>query len=323
MVAAVDRQRCAVGQPIAQQPRERGCPASTPTSCAMRDRRLRRPRGRSLVGPCSPGCPESACRRARRSAPASRGRWPAAAGRPASASRASSISKSSRPASARSNVGCARLAVVRRIDVTAAGQQEAVQRRRRHRPAVAVADRARASSPPARARTPRSRQSCCSQAIGNDRHASIADRHGSSSHPRRHGDAHQVERARQLVADVDHAGGAPPARVVALLVEDRTAGECRSALNACASANAYFASTENSSVRIDLLDDLVEPRRFEDQRPQLVAAVLAGQFAGGDDRRARRAARPRRGRRAPAASGRCCRRARPRTGCRGRSRPRS
>ena len=109
----------------------------------------------------------------------------------------------SRPGSASWNAGCRVLAEERRIDVAAAGEQQAVDAVQQRRRRSSSRDRRRADlrralddgSP----RSPRS--------SGSARWRSGA----CASHPRRDVDAHQVERARQLQPEVRHGRGAPHA----------------------------------------------------------------------------------------------------------------
>ena len=135
------------GDGDAAQQRRQPRPGMTWTSCANAilrhvtecvERRGRPPSG----------CPAPACRRRRRSAPARRGRWRTPA-RPRRAPRATAESRTRRAAARPRVVGCARLAVERRVDVEPAGQQHAVDRGRARRPG-----RRRCRARPARLRPP-------------------------------------------------------------------------------------------------------------------------------------------------------------------------
>src|SRR5438067_11624210 len=97
-------------------------------------------------------------------------------------------------------------------------------------------------------------------------------------HSRRNFHSHQLQRGCELVPQVDDRRCAPPADVVALLVQDLRAvierverpGERERVLG-------EYRELERSN---DLLDDLVEARRVEHERPELVAAVCAIELAG-------------------------------------------
>ncbi len=110
--------------------------------------------------------------------------------------------------------GVRRLAVQVRIDVAAAGQHQ----RRRRAPGCARPFRSRGRLRPVRRRRdgsiPRSR-TCA----GSGRWRSGAWCL-SVLHPRRYGNAHQIEHARQLLPVIRHRGGAPAAHVIAFFVQN-------------------------------------------------------------------------------------------------------
>ena len=91
-----------------------GSCSAAPSDCAAARRRP------------ATGCPAPACRRTRRSAPGCRGRCAKIGRSRARAAGTSAISNSSRPGSASTTRRVRRLAVPRRRDVVAAGEQQAV-----------------------------------------------------------------------------------------------------------------------------------------------------------------------------------------------------
>ena len=85
--------------------------------------------------------------------------------------------------------------------------------------------------------------------------------------------AHQLERLRQLRAVVGDRGGAPESARLALLVEDRIA--VVEAVERLRQAERVFGDDRQLQRANRLVDDLVEPRGFEHQPPELVRVVAA------------------------------------------------
>ena len=94
----------------------------------------------------------------------------------------------------------------------------------------------------------------------------------------RHGDAHQIERPRQLRTNVRHAGGSPEPRVGLFLAEDLVA--MIEAVEHLRDTKGVFRQDGKLERANDLLDDLVEARCFKDQRPEIVAASVAHELGG-------------------------------------------
>ena len=133
------------------------------------------------------------------------------------AARASAISNASRPGSAASNVGVRRLAVERRIDVAAAGQQQAVDARQDVRRASRRRRRPRSARRRRGGPTPRSRTSAGSGRSRSGAWCAASYIRGGTAMPIR-------SSARvSCCAEIRHRRGAPPPHVVALFVEDRRA----------------------------------------------------------------------------------------------------
>ena len=97
---------------------------------------------------------------------------------------------------------------------------------------------------------------------------------------RGYGDAHEIERARQLRTHVRHAGGAPEPGGRLLLVEDRI--PVIKAVEHLCQPERVFCEYRELQRPNDLLDDFIEARGFEDERPQIVAASLASQLGSVD-----------------------------------------
>ena len=101
-------------------------------------------------------------------------------------------------------------------------------------------------------------------------------------HSLRHTNSHEVQRPRELVTDVDHAGGPPPAHIIAFLVQDRrsTGMEVVEGIERLGQPEAYFASTENSSVAMTC-STISSSRAASSTSDQSSCAVVTGQLTGG------------------------------------------
>ena len=95
-----------------------------------------------------------------------------------------------------------------------------------------------------------------------------------------HLDPHQIERAGQLVPEVDHRRRPPSPDVVALLVEDR--GAVVERVERLRQREGVFRQDRELQRADDLLDDLVEPGGLEHQRPELVLPFSPVELAGRD-----------------------------------------
>src|SRR5919197_3469247 len=93
--------------------------------------------------------------------------------------------------------------------------------------------------------------------------------------------AHQIERARELRAVISDAGGTPAFPVGPLLVDDRIPMVER--VEPLRETEGVFRQNGELQRPYDLLDDVVEPRRFEDDRPQVVTIVVGLALARSDD----------------------------------------
>src|SRR5688500_12596028 len=102
----------------------------------------------------------------------------------------------------------------------------------------------------------------------------------TSLHSGRNVDPHEVQRASELVAEVDDRCRAPASYVVALLGEDWRPMVDR--VERLCEREGVLGEHRELERPDDLFDDLVQPGSLQHQRPELVAAVLASELPGGD-----------------------------------------
>src|SRR5215207_2878053 len=96
---------------------------------------------------------------------------------------------------------------------------------------------------------------------------------GRLLHAGRNDNTHQIEHAGELLSEIFDPGGTPAPDVLPLFIDDR--GAVIEGVEELSQPEAVLGQHGELERADDLFDDLVEPRGFEYQRPQLVVAVDA------------------------------------------------